>query len=39
MVGRHIEMIDPGYLRTTVELMLDDTTIVILSADQIEDEE
>jgi len=38
VVGLHVEMIDSGYIRTTVELMLDDTTVVILSADQIEDE-
>ncbi|HEY1969855.1 MAG TPA: hypothetical protein VGH89_18015 [Pseudonocardia sp.] len=39
VVGLHIEMIDAGYQRTTIELMLDDTTVVILIADQIEDDE
>jgi hypothetical protein len=39
VVGLHIEMIDPTYHRTTVEILLDDGTVVILSADQIEDEE
>jgi hypothetical protein len=39
VVGLHIEMIDAGYYRTTAELMLDDSTVVILSADQIEDDE
>jgi hypothetical protein len=38
VVGLHVEMIDTGYIRTTLELMLDDTTVVILSADQVEDE-
>ena len=38
VVGLHVEMIDTGYVRTTLELMLDDTSVVILSADQIEDE-
>jgi hypothetical protein len=39
VVGLHVEMIDAGYYRTTVELMLDDATVVILSADQIEDDQ
>lgn len=39
MVGLHVEMIDAGYYRTTVEILLDDSTVVILSADQVDDEE